>query len=435
MSAGPVGIIGAGWAGCAAAVALAQRGLPVTLFEAARVAGGRARRVVLDERALDNGQHMLLGAYSASLRLMRQVGLQPAQLLLRLPLQMRYATADDGMDLVASRAPAPFHLLFGVLRARGLSRQDKLALARFASAARWMGWQLNVDCSVSELLARFEQSERLLQLMWRPLCIAALNTAPEHASARVFLAILRDSLGARRAASDMLLPRVDLSRLFPEAAIAWLQTNGARVALGTRVQQLRRADTGWTLITDQGSHRYAQIIIATSAPHAQALLQPLDTELANTLELQHAPITTCYLQYKDSVRLPAPMLALRDNPAQNTWGQYVFDRGQLDSTQAGLLAIVISDASEAMTLSQSALEQSVADQLARALQMPALSNPVWSKTITEKRATFVCSPNLQRPPNATAHPGLWLAGDYTESEYPATIEGAVRSGLNAAAKF
>jgi uncharacterized protein with NAD-binding domain and iron-sulfur cluster len=129
------------------------------------------------------------------------------------------------------------------------------------------------------------------------------------------------------------------------------------------------------------------------------------------------------------------MLALRDNPEQNTWGQYVFDRGQLDATQAGLLAVVISDASAATTLSHSALEQSVADQLARALQMPVLSNPVWSKTITEKRATFVCSPNLKRPPNATAHPGLWLAGDYTESEYPATIEGAVRSGLQAAAKF
>ena len=435
MSAGTVAIVGAGWAGCAAAVALTWRGIPVTLFEASRVPGGRARRVMLDDRSLDNGQHILLGAYQSTLRVMQQVGLRPNELFLRLPLQMRYAAADDGMDLVAARLPAPFHLLAGVLRARGLSLEDKIALARFSSAARWMGWQLDVDCSVSELLARFDQTERLIQLMWRPLCIAALNTAPDQASARVFLAVLRDSLGARRAASDMLLPRVDLSRLFPDAAITWLQKNGAEVSLGTRVQQLVRDGDGWTLSTDHSTQRFDQVIIATAAPNAQALLAPLDPSLASTLEFQHAPITTCYLQYKDSVRLPAPMLALRDNAEQNTWGQYVFDRGQLDATQAGLLAVVISDASAATTLSHSALEQSVADQLARALQMPLLSKTVWSKTITEKRATFVCSPNLKRPPNTTAHPGLWLAGDYTESEYPATIEGAVRSGLDAAAKF
>jgi hypothetical protein len=163
------------------------------------------------------------------------------------------------------------------------------------------------------------------------------------------------------------------------------------------------------------------------------LLSPLDATFAGTLALNHAPITTCYLQYADSVRLSAPMLALRDNPENNAWGQYVFDRGQLSSAQAGLLAVVISDSGAAASIDQDVLESHVVAQLSNALQMPELMAPRWCKTITEKRATFVCAPDLKHPSNATPHPGLWLAGDYTESEYPATIESAVRSGLRAAA--
>jgi predicted NAD/FAD-dependent oxidoreductase len=98
-----------------------------------------------------------------------------------------------------------------------------------------------------------------------------------------------------------------------------------------------------------------------------------------------------------------------------------------------LLAVVISASGTATESGAQALEQSVAQQLANDLQMPELATPLWGKAITEKRATFACVPDLQRPPNATAHRGLWLAGDYTESEYPATIEGAVRSGMKVAA--
>ncbi|MEY3791329.1 MAG: hypothetical protein RLZ09_2165 [Pseudomonadota bacterium] len=211
-------VIGAGWAGCAAAVELTRRGKHVTLIEAARTAGGRARRVEHEGHHLDNGQHILLGAYHDSLRLMRTVGITPSQALLRLPLQMRYPPGCDGMEFIAGRLPAPLHLLSALLTSRGLSVGDKLSLARFSSAARWMNWRLDIDCSVAELLERFEQTERLIQLMWRPLCISALNTPPERASARVFLKTLGDSLGAARSASDMLLPTRDLSALFPDAA-------------------------------------------------------------------------------------------------------------------------------------------------------------------------------------------------------------------------
>src|SRR5690606_8568959 len=118
-------VIGAGWAGCAAAAELARRGHAVTLLEGARALGGRARRLEVDGRRLDNGPHILLGAYRESLRLMRLVGIDPAVAMLRLPLQIRYP-ASAGMDFAAACLPAPWHMVVGLLRARGLERADKL---------------------------------------------------------------------------------------------------------------------------------------------------------------------------------------------------------------------------------------------------------------------------------------------------------------------
>jgi predicted NAD/FAD-dependent oxidoreductase len=231
----------------------------------------------------------------------------------------------------------------------------------------------------------------------------------------------------------MLLPRADLSALFPDAAIAWLQKQGGKVMLGNRVSTIHAGDDGWKIHCEQQSDHYQQVVIATSAAHAQTLLLEIDDALADTLDFEYEAITTCYLQYAPTVHLPAPMLALLDDPDSQRWGQFVFDRGQLDAAQAGLLAVVISASGMATESGAQALEASVAQQLAHDLQMPELATPLWSKAITEKRATFACVPDLQRPPHATAHRGLWLAGDYTESEYPATIEGAVRSGLKVAA--
>ncbi|MGE5622254.1 MAG: NAD(P)-binding protein, partial [Bacillota bacterium] len=133
FNARQIAVVGGGWAGCAAAVELAHAGHAVTLFEAARVLGGRARRVDLGDMTLDNGQHILLGAYTETLRLMRMVGIDAGKALLRLPLQMRYPPHSGTMDFVTPRLPAPLHVLLGLMRANGLARADKLALARFST--------------------------------------------------------------------------------------------------------------------------------------------------------------------------------------------------------------------------------------------------------------------------------------------------------------
>ena len=143
-----VAVVGAGWAGCAAAVELARAGHAVTLFESARTLGGRARGVVVDGKLLDNGQHILLGAYRDTLKMLRRVGVDTGKALLTLPLQMRYPPGSGGMDFIAPRLPAPLHLLAALIRSSGLAREDKLSLARFSTTARWMGWQLHSDCKI-----------------------------------------------------------------------------------------------------------------------------------------------------------------------------------------------------------------------------------------------------------------------------------------------
>lgn len=427
-------VVGGGWAGFSAALELARAGQQVTVFEAARTLGGRARRVEVDGRALDNGQHILLGAYRDTLRMMRLAGVNLDAAILKLPLQMRYPPGDAGMDFVAPRLPAPLHLALALLRARGLASEDKLALARFSSTARWMGWQLNTDCSVAELLERFEQTPRLVQLMWRPLCLAALNTPLERASAQVFLAVLRDSLGAGRAASDMLLPRVDLSALLPDAAAAWLRKKGGQVQLGAKVTALQRTASGWQVEAGEAA-QFDGVVVACAPVAAAALLRPMEDAAPIVAQLDaftYEPITTCYLQYAPGTRLPTPFYALVDDPAGGRWAQFVFDRGQLDAVQDGLFAVVISAASAAADLPQDELAAAVARQLAADLAQPALAQPSWTRVITEKRATFACTPGLERPGNTTPLEGLVLAGDYTQGDYPATLEMAVRSGIQAA---
>ena len=434
-------VSGGGWAGCSAAVALSQVGYKVTLFEAARTLGGRARAVDMQGRRLDNGQHILLGAYSETLRLLKAVGVDTGQAMLNLPLQMRYPPGGKGMDFVAPRLPAPLHLAVALLRAKGLKGADKMSLARFSTTARWMDWRLHHDCSVAELLDRFDQTERLIALMWRPLCLAALNTPPERASAQVFLNVLRDSLGGRRSASDMLLPRLDLSTLFPSAAASFIRARGGSVRTGAKVGAVTRQGAAWKVDAtgnevDGAWSTYVDVaVLAGGAPSTAVLLGKLGQgDLATRLmAFDYEPITTCYLQYAGGTRLELPFYALLDDPAIGHWGQFVFDRGQLDAAQAGMLSVVVSASSAASGMERGQFASAVAAQLAAVFGRPELGAPLWTQVISEKRASFACTPALERPGNDVGLPGLSIAGDYTASDYPATLESAVRSGVGAAA--
>jgi squalene-associated FAD-dependent desaturase len=383
----------------AAAVTLAARGAQLTVHESGAVPGGRARRVTTQGRTLDNGQHVLIGAYGTLFGLMRTVGV-PADAVLRLPLELRYA---DGFAL----RRAPFGLLAGLLLARGLPWGERLGALRFMAAIRRRHFRLAEDCSVQRLLERHGQHGRIGRYVWQPLCVSALNTPPDRASANVFLAVLRDSLAGAPGASDLVLPRVDLSRLFPEPAAGWLRARGAELRFGAAVRDLAAL---------RAAH---DAVILAVGPHQLKALAP---GLAPDYEYQ--PITTCYLQYPAALRLPFPMLGLAGGLVQ-----WVFDRGWLNG-EAGRLAAVISAQGEHQQLTQEELARACQRELAAAL--PALPAPQWSQVITEKRATIAVTPGLARPEIETPLPGVLLAGDYTDPEYPPTLEAAVRSGVRAA---
>ena len=402
-----VAIVGAGYAGMAAAVGLARRGVRVAVYESAPVPGGRARRVTTGGRELDNGQHILVGAYTGLLALMREVGADPDASLLRLPLDLRYLPLHDGFRLRAPHLPAPLHLAAALATARGLPWPERIAAIRFMQAMKSARFRLAADTTVCALLAAHGQSGRIARFLWHPLCISALNTLPEEASAQVFLAVLRDALAGARESSDLLIPRKDLSALFPEPAAAWLRAHGGELHCAHTVRDLAALRRG-----------HDAVILAVG-PHQ------LDTLLPDLLpHYDYRPIYTAYLQYPEGTRLPCPMLGLDGGLMQ-----WVFDRGALTG-ERGLFACVISAQGAHQALQRPALAEALHAELAA--QLPGLPAPLWTQLIAEKRATLACTPNLPRIGPATPLPGVWLAGDYTDPEYPPTLEAAVRSGLRVA---
>jgi squalene-associated FAD-dependent desaturase len=396
------------------------------LFEAARTLGGRARRVDVavngNSMALDNGQHILIGAYSETLALMAALGVDMEASLLRIPLTLK---SPDGNGLALPQWPAPFDALAGILRARGWSWADKLSLLKVA-----IGWQLGgFTCKPQQSVADVcsQLSPQIMASFIEPLCVSALNIPAAQASGQVFLRVLRDAMFSGTGGSNLLLPRADLSALMPEAAAAWLQANGAEVRLGARVQSIHSQAQRW--VVNAGTpENFDAVLLACPPPEAARLAQscglPCALWVSQATALKYEAISTVYAM-SPGARLRQPMLALPSSVSRPA--QFVFDRGQLGGP-AGLLAFVIS------------ASHGDADELARQVGSQAkaqlgLTDLQVLQTIVEKRATFACTPALQRPgmqvtPAKT--PLLLACGDYIDGPYPATLEGAVCSGLDAA---
>ena len=401
--AGRVAVVGAGYAGMAAAVTLAARGVPVTVFESGPVPGGRARRVLSQGTELDNGQHILIGAYSTLFGLMRTVGV-PASAVLRLPLEIRY---PGKFHLRCLWLPMPLGLALGLLAARGVPLAERMGAFGFMSSLRRTGFSLQEDIPVDQLLARHGQGGAIAHYLWRPLCVSALNTPSAIASSNLFLRVLQDTLAGARDAADLVLPRVDLSRLFPEPAATFVSQNGGEMHYRETVRDLSAL-----------KEEFAAVIVAVG-PHQLKTLLP-----AVELDYSYQPIYTCYLQYPENVRLPFPMLGLADGLVQ-----WVFDRGELLG-ERGRLACVISAQGDHQQLEHEELALRCHRELAH--HLPGLPAPSWTRVIAEKRATIACTVGLKRPRLETD--GVLLAGDYADPDYPPTLEAGVRSGVRAALK-
>lgn len=428
----------------AAAVRVTQLGHGATIYEASRSIGGRARAVTEtlpdgSQVTLDNGQHILIGAYAETLRLMRRVGVNPDDTLLRLPLTLKF---QDGAGLQFAPWPAPLDALGGILGAVGWSAGDKASLLLAAAGWRLRGFRCNATHTVAQVCKRL--TPRLMAELIEPLCVSALNTPTTRASGQMFLRVMRDALFGAPGCSDLLLPRVDLSQLFPQAAAAWIAENSdpqrdhcgqlvasGRVRFGNRVHTIQPGSRSglWEVEYDS----FDAVILAVSSSDAVHVLtdnnlfatknvtNEINQWVQTTNALRFETITTVYA-WGQGAALPQPMLTLRSNIKKAAPAQFVFDRGQLGGPP-GLLAFVVSASTgERETLQAQVLAQA-RQQLGLTLQRV--------QTITEKHATFACTPGLQRPA-AQISRGLLACGDYVDGPYPATLEGAVRSGIAAA---
>jgi len=452
-----IAIVGGGWAGLAAAVEATSLGHAVSVFEMAPDLGGRARRIEARAEhdigfAVDNGQHILIGAYTESLRLIRLVGVEVEAVLQRMPLVLVDARGH-GLRLPSGAPLVAF--VRGVLSAPGWSPTERLALLRTALGWRLAGFRCDAALTVAQLTAHLPL--RLREGFVDPLCVAALNTPAQAASAQVFLRVLHDALFAGPGSADLLLPRVDLSALWPAPAGVWLQARGVRLATRHRVQRIVPAADGatarWSLMSHDHGHDHEKqgrcaetfdaVVLACSPNEAARLAADHSPAwAAEAAALPHEPIVTVLLR-APGARLPEAMLALeaRDDEAarrSERWApaQFVFDLGRLrdparEPDAQGYLAFVVSGAASAVALGLEATGRAVLHQAQAQLAAWLPQTPTVLRVLADKRATLRCTPGLRRPSISIAA-GLVAAGDYVDGPYPSTLEAAVRSGVAAA---
>ncbi len=432
-------VIGGGMAGLAAASSLAHRGIAVTLLEAASQLGGRARSVAIEFNSqviqLDNGQHIMLGAYRETLKFLASIGIQEEDAFLRVPLTLDVRAGNQTAFKLCTPSflPAPLNQLIGFLCCKGMQWHERVAVIQFMLYLKKSNYQLATDEPLAVFLQSKQQSSNAITLLWEPLCLAALNTPINIASSKVFLNVLRDTFNSKHS-SDFLLPKHDLSQLFSQPVESYFKAIGKKIILNQRVKSITPNQNGFTVSckqnlikesqTEESSFEASHVIVAMSPVRLRNVIADLPklNLIANQTEsYEYQPIYTVYLQYQSNVTISSPMLGLIGGISQ-----WVFDRGILCG-QHGLMAVIISAEGRHQQLTQDELALKVAQELKTSF--PQLAQALWHKVIAEKRATFSCTVNLPRPAHATPYPNLYLAGDYTCADYPATIEGAVRSGV------
>ena len=414
-----LGIVGGGWAGLSAAVEATRRGAQVSLFEMAPQLGGRARAIASDGHALDNGQHICIGAYTETLRLLQTIGVSEASAFLRTPLRL---VDVHGIGLRLGKGPPFLAFVRAVARHASWSWRSKFALTRLASAWLLARFRCLPGSTVADLTRALPRSVR--EEFVDPLCVAALNTPASDASGQVFLRVLHDALFAGHGSADLLLPRISLGEVLPEPAARWLAASGTKVRMRHRVETVQPDGESWRI----DGHRFDGVVLAASPLESARLARVANPAWADAATaLRYEPIVTVYLR-SEGAALPEPMLALR--PGTGRPAQFVFDRGRLGGP-AGLMAFVISGAQPWVQAGAVRTLEAIREQAEASLR-PWLRGPLETvRIVTERRATIRCTPALARP-GMRIDRNLLAAGDHVEGPYPSTLEGAIRSGKAAA---
>lgn len=407
-----VHIIGAGLAGLSAAVRLAGAGRRVALYEAAPQAGGRCRSYFDAELCcrIDNGNHLLLSGNHAALDYLGRIGAVDTMVG---PQRPRFDFLDLGDGERWAIMPGTGRLPMWLLRAKG--RVPGTRLRDYLGAAR-----LAVAVEDATIAAAMDTRSPAFRRLWQPLAVAALNTETETASARLFGRVLRETFGAGGKALLPLVPALGLSESFVAPALRFLERHGAALQFGARLRAIGFAGASVASLDFEG-RRVAlvpgDVAILAVPPAVAARLLP---DIAAPSEFR--AIINAHFRTETRADQP-PFVGLVGGTAE-----WVFRK-------PGILSVTISAADRLVDEPAESLAPRLWGEVARAYALPAAAPlPAW-RIVKEKRATFAATPAQlrRRPPAATGWRNLLLAGDWTDTGLPATIEGAIRSGHKAAA--
>jgi squalene-associated FAD-dependent desaturase len=440
MAAPDVVVVGAGFAGLSAAVRLVEQGAHVLVLEARRRLGGRSTAFVDPQgsEVVDNGQHALFGCYHETFAFLRTIG---AEALVALEERLDIEIVDRRgarSRLITPDWPPPMHLVGGLLRWSALSMRDRVAamrmgllLRRLPPAADGAAWTRLEQITVDAWLTECRQTPRLRELLWEPLVVAALNQPPAAAAAAPFIRVLARMFNGTRRDAAIGLPRVPLDALYAAPAVRWLESRGSVVRTGvpaTLVVDNNRAAG----VAIQGERIAAGAVVSAvpwfSFPAFAAGVPGLDGISRDAAAMTPSPIVTVNLWYDRSVTDTA-FIGL---PGRTF--QWVFDKGRIFGGGASHLSLISSGADEVVALENEALRAMAEREVAEALPAVRAARVVRAIVVREKRATFSLAPGQpQRPATTSPVKRLYLAGDWTDTGLPATIEGAVASGHRAAA--
>ncbi len=435
-------IIGGGFAGLAAAVALAEKGVAVTLFERRPLLGGRAYSVKDSTTGdtLDNGQHLFMGCYHHTLKFLKTIG---TDRLLQFQKKMCVDFADSQGKQYRLRCPplpAPFHLLVGLLRLQTLSFKEKcsmIKMMRKVSKLQEREMETLDQITCHEWLTLSNQTEESIKNFWTPLILATINELPSLSSAKMLAIVLKEALLKNKQDSLMALSTVGLSDLYTGAAQKFVEGRGGKVFTKKGIAKICVQDSAiQKIVLEDGTEQVANFYISAIPP--DALLSLIEPEVLQAhpffekfKEFKFSPILSINLWFDQPI-FKETFAGFIDSPLH-----WIFNKGAILNGSKNYVSLVISAAYDLKDFNQEKLVTLALQEIHKSFPESKKIILKHSRVLKELRATpsFTVGSEKLRPSSQTPLQNLFLAGDWTATGLPATIEGAVKSGYEAAGKI
>ncbi len=424
-------VLGGGLAGLAAAVALAPRGFAVTILESRDRLGGRAGSFQdpTTGQLVDNCQHVSMGCCTNFAHFCRTLSIDQH---LRPQLALYFVTPDRRESrFQADRLPAPWHLARSFWTAHYLTLLEKARIAY--GLGRLWAEPAHADPPFADWLRRHGQTQRTVDRFWGLVLVSALNETPDRIGLRYARKVFADGFLRHPRGFEVQLPVVPLGRLYGAELTRWLEAYHVRIALQKRVRSVAVAGNcvASVVLRDGGELQADWYISALPFPRLLEVMPPdvveRDAYFTRLRNLETSPITSVHL-WLDRRIMDRPHVVLLDSV-----GQWVFDRGRTEDG-AYYLQVVVSASRSLRTRSQDETKERILAELRQIFPTAAAAKVLRMRVVTEHAATFSAVPGVDRwrPGQTSPLDNLFVAGDWTATGWPATMEGAVRSGYLAA---